>query len=95
MLTEEQGSTGPSLPRHDQRIYTQHLTPPKGYLKLGKTSEARQRLYRLCDEYMREAGMIVDRPSEELEARFIGGEAWREQRRTTVRESLNAARDGP
>jgi len=71
----------------EKSIYAQHLTPPRGYLKLGKTSEARQRRYRqLCDEYMREAGLIADSPSEEMEARFIGAVAWREQRQPTVRE---------
>ena len=90
----ENGS-GKRDPAHRARV-GEHLTPPKGYLDLGKTSEARQRRYRrLCDEYMREAGLIADRPSEEMEARFIGCDTWRKQRQSTARESFNAARAGP
>ena len=47
---------------------TAHLTPPPAYLALGKTPKARQRKYRqLCDAYLRQVGLINDRPSEEVD----------------------------
>jgi putative transposase len=47
---------------------TEKLTPPKAYLSLGKTERARQAKYRsLCDQYLRKAGLIKDRPANEVE----------------------------
>jgi putative transposase len=47
--------------------HTAKLTPPAAYLALGSTPSARQRKYRsLCDQYLRKAGLLDDRPSEEV-----------------------------
>jgi len=46
---------------------TKCLTLPPAYLELGKTPEQRQKRYRqLCDLYLRNAGLIKDRPNEEV-----------------------------
>jgi putative transposase len=45
--------------------FTEKLTPPLEYLALGRSNSERQRRYRqLCDAYLREHGLISDRPSE-------------------------------
>ena len=70
---------------------TAHLTPPEAYLELGRTPEERQRKYRqLCDEYLREQGLIDDDPSKEMEAPFIGSTIWRHVRRAAAREAEKA-----
>lgn len=70
---------------------TEHLTPPQAYLELGDTPEKRQRKYRqLCDQYLRESGLIDDRPPEEMEARFIGNAVWCQMRRDDVRNAPKA-----
>jgi len=49
--------------------YSKHLTPPEGYLAGGKTAAERRKKYRqLCDLYLREQGLIDDRPDEVVEA---------------------------
>ncbi len=49
----------------ERSAHTEHLTPPPVYLALGKTAETRRRRYRkLCDQYLRRAGLINDRPEE-------------------------------
>jgi len=49
--------------------YTELLIPPEAYMALGKTAEERRKKYRqLCDWYLRQQGLIQDRPSEEVEA---------------------------
>ena len=74
---------------------TRHLTPPKAYLELGKTSTERQRKYRQhCDQYLREAGLINDEPSKEMEARVIGNGLWCLARSAAAREAYNE-RAGP
>ena len=53
--------------------------------------EERQQKYRqLCDQYLREQGLIDDDPSKEMEARFIGNSAWCKRRRDEVREGEKA-----
>jgi putative transposase len=45
--------------------WTGALTPPEQYLALGSTPEARQHAYRsMMDAYLREAGLLDDRPVE-------------------------------
>jgi putative transposase len=45
--------------------FTEKLTPPPEYLALGNSPEERQRRYReRCDAYLREHGLIADRPPE-------------------------------
>ncbi|MCP4598945.1 MAG: hypothetical protein GY847_00115 [Proteobacteria bacterium] len=45
--------------------HTVHLTPPQAYMALGDTPEKRQKRYRsLCDQYLRDEGLIDDAPSE-------------------------------
>ena len=74
---------------------TKHLTPPRAYLALGKTPEARQKKYRqLCDQYLREAGLVDDDPSKEMEALFIGSETWQQARRSMI-NSARKARAAP
>ena len=74
---------------------TQHLNPPRAYLDLGKTAEARQRKYRqLCDQYLGEAGLMDDNPSKEMEALFIGTDLWRQARRSMM-NSAQKARAAP
>jgi putative transposase len=47
--------------------FTKHLTPPPAYLALGKTPAARRAKYRsLCDAYLRAAGLLNDKPNEEV-----------------------------
>ena len=54
----------------EQSELTNHLVPPPAYLALGRTPGERQRKYRqLCDIYLRNAGLIDDRPSEETDER--------------------------
>lgn len=44
---------------------TEALTQPPAYLALGKTAKERQRRYRkMCDEYLRNKGLLDDRPSD-------------------------------
>ncbi|MCP4599376.1 MAG: hypothetical protein GY847_02380 [Proteobacteria bacterium] len=45
--------------------HTVNLTPPPAYIALGSTPEQRQKKYRsLCDRYLREEGLINDKPLE-------------------------------
>jgi len=54
---------------------TKDLTPPKAYLALGDTPAKRQRRYRqACDIYMRQRGLIDDRPDETVDAPYVVGE---------------------
>ena len=47
----------------ESNAHTAQLTPPPAYLALGKTPKRRQRRYRqLCDQYLREQGLIDDTP---------------------------------
>jgi putative transposase len=49
--------------------HTKHLVPPPAYLALGETPSQRQSAYRsLCDAYLRDQGLIDDRPSENVES---------------------------
>ena len=71
--------------------YTQQLTPPEAYMELGESPAERQSKYRqLCDEYLREQGLIEDDPSNEMESRFIGSAVWQHVRRTAARTSARA-----
>lgn len=49
----------------ERSVATKGLTMPLAYLKLGSTPQKRQQRYRqLCDQYLRNAGLIDDRPAE-------------------------------
>ena len=81
--------------RKPQSELTKHLTLPEAYLALGETPEERQAKYRsLCDQYLRESGLLNDTPAIEMEASFIGNSVWRQLRQSKVGESFKA-RAGP
>ena len=70
---------------------TRGLTPPPAYQRLGRTAKARQKKYRQrCDQYLRNAGLIDDRPQEgeegqpqqatcELDGEEVGGASRRNE----------------
>jgi putative transposase len=52
----------------EESPWTANLKAPAAYLALGRTARERQQKYRsLCDAYLRKAGLIDDRPSEEVD----------------------------
>jgi putative transposase len=76
--------------------YTKYLTPPKAYLSLGKTAKERQKKYRsLCDAYLREAGLIEDQGTNEMESPFIGSTTWCASRCQQIKKEWAAIREGP
>lgn len=76
--------------------YTRDIEPPQAYLQLGATPKERQRNYRkLCDSYLREAGLIEDSGTMEMEARFIGNTVWCRSRRRHALKAQNYSREGP
>lgn len=76
--------------------YTRSIEAPQAYLQLGATPKERQRKYRkLCDSYLREAGLIEDSGAKEMEARFIGSPVWYRSRRRDSLEVQKYARAGP
>ena len=53
----------------EKNKYTGHLTPPTGYLAMGKSAPERRKRYRqLCDLYLRQQGLICDRPEEDVDS---------------------------
>ena len=70
----------------EKNSYSDMLTPPKWYIKLGKTAAARRRKYRsMLDRYLVDNGMKRD--PKMSSGHFIGGELWLIE----MRKKLSAA----
>jgi putative transposase len=71
----------------EKNSYSEMLTEPEWYLKLGKTPRQRQRKYRSkLDKYLVEQGMKRD-PAMSW-GHFIGGELWVSEMRKKLSEAL-------
>lgn len=59
----------------ERSALTAHLEHPPAYRALGRTAEERRQRYReLCDQYLRKAGLIDDRPLEDGEEQPVVSE---------------------
>ncbi len=77
----------------EKNSYTDMLTLPKWYLKLGDTARKRQRKYRsLLDRYMIERGLKRD--PKMSQGFFIGGELWMEEMRKKLAKVLGKKQAG-
>lgn len=74
--------------------YSQMLTQPDWYLKLGKTSKQRQSRYSsMLDKYLEECGLKQD--PRISRGYFIGGELWIGEKILQLRAQLKRLRSGP